>query len=50
MDHRTLPSIPKMALANGEVMAARAFGKSELPTSITGFPGWNIKDDGFGVL
>ena len=33
------PSIPKRALARGEVMAARAWGKSELPTSITGFPG-----------
>ena len=30
-------------------MAERAFGKSALPTSITGFPGQNMRDEGLGV-
>ena len=34
-----VPSIANSALAKGDVIAARALGKSELPTSITGFPG-----------
>lgn len=33
------PSIANKDLASGEVIAARALGKSALPTSITGFPG-----------
>lgn len=44
-----LPSMPKSDLASGEAIAVRAFGKSEFPTSITGFPGQNIRDEGFGV-
>jgi hypothetical protein len=43
------PSMPKRAFARGELMAERAFGKSALPASITGFPGQNISDKGFGV-
>lgn len=34
-----VPSIANSALAKGDVIAVRALGKSELPTSITGFPG-----------
>lgn len=30
-------------------MAERGLGKSALPTSMTGLPGWNIRDSGFGV-
>jgi len=44
-----IPSIEKRAFANGDCIATRAFGKSELPTSITGLPGWNMRESGFGV-
>jgi hypothetical protein len=44
-----VPSIANSAFAKGDVIAVRALGKSELPTSITGFPGWNMSDCGLGV-
>lgn len=34
-----VPSIAKSDLAKGDIIAVRALGKSELPISITGFPG-----------
>ena len=39
----------KMALAKGELIAERELGKSALPISITGLPGLNIREEGFGV-
>lgn len=39
----------KMALAKGELIAERELGKSALPTSMTGLPGLNIREEGFGV-
>lgn len=39
----------KMALAKGEPIAERELGKSALPISITGLPGLNMREEGFGV-
>ena len=44
-----VPSILKRDFASGDDIPALLFGKSALPCSITGFPGRNIKDCGFGV-
>lgn len=49
VEETNVPSILKRAFASGDPIATREFGKSELPTSITGFPGKNISEDGFGV-
>ena len=47
--YKSIPSILRRAFASGEFMAARAFGKYELLTSITSFPGYNMRDSGLGV-
>lgn len=50
VEETNVPSILKRAFASGDPIATREFGKSELPTSMNGFPGKNISETGFGVL